>query len=103
MSVEDALGGRLHRRLETVGVDCARGLAATPLDRRCVEAAHLVLSDEMGTPGYVHAGFAMTALPHKRTEAPEWVRDGADIRLRIESGKTHDGTVIGVPFGSSRG
>jgi len=99
VSVEDALKGHLHGRLEAVGVDRARDLAATPLDRRCVEAAHLVLSDEMGAPGFVHAGFAMTALPHKRTDAPEWVRDGADIRLRIESGKTHDGTVVGVPFG----
>ena len=99
VSVEDALKGRLHHRLEAVGVDRARNLAVTPLDRRCVEAAHLVLSDEMGAPGFVHAGFAMTALPHKRTDAPEWVRDGADIRLRIESGKTHDGTVVGVPFG----
>ena len=99
VSVEDALKGRLHHRLEAVGVDRARDLVATPLDRRCVEAAHLVLSDEMGAPGFVHAGFAMTALPHKRTDAPEWVRDGADIRLRIESGKTHDGTVVGVPFG----
>ena len=41
----------------------------------------------------------MTALPHKRIEATEWVRDGADIRLRIESGKTHDGTIAGIPFG----
>lgn len=41
----------------------------------------------------------MTALPHKRNEDREWVRDGADIRLRIESGKTHDGTSVGVPFG----
>jgi replication initiator protein len=99
VSAEDVLRGRLHRRLEAIGVDRARDLVATPLDRRCIDAAHLVLSDEAGTPGYVHAGFAMTALPHKRTDAPEWVRDGADIRLRIESGKTHDGTVVGVPFG----
>lgn len=99
LGVDDALGGRLRLRLEAVGVGRARGLAATPLDRRCVEAAHLVLSDEAGAPGYVHAGFAMTALPHKRTEAAEWVRDGADVRLRIESGKTHDGTAAGVPFG----
>src|SRR5215217_6826013 len=99
IGADEALDGRLRGRLEAIGVDRARGLAATPRDRRCVEAAHLVLSDEAGTPGYVHAGFAMTALPHKRTDAPEWIRDGADIRLRIESGKTHDGTVVGVPFG----
>jgi hypothetical protein len=41
----------------------------------------------------------MTALPHKRTDAVEWVRDSADIRLRIESGKSHDGTAVGIPFG----
>ncbi len=41
----------------------------------------------------------MTALPHKRTDAIEWVRDSADIRLRIESGKSHDGTAVGIPFG----
>jgi hypothetical protein len=99
VSAKDVLGGCLHRRLGAIGVDRARDLAPTPLDRRCVEAAHLVLSDEMGAPGYVHAGFAMTALPHKRTDTPEWVRDGADIRLRIESGKTHDGAAVGVPFG----
>src|ERR687894_187705 len=99
VSAEDVLRGRLHRRLEAIGVDRARDLVATPLDRRCIDAAHLVLSDEAGAPGYVHAGFAMTALPHKRIGANEWVRDGADIRLRIESGKTHDGTVVGVPFG----
>ncbi|GAA0574339.1 replication protein RepA [Craurococcus roseus] len=99
LGADDALGGRLRRRLEAVGVDRARSLTATPLDRRCVEAAHLVLSDEAGAPGFVHAGFAMTALPHKRIEAAEWVRDGADIRLRIESGKTRDGAAAGVPFG----
>lgn len=60
---------------------------------------HLVLTDEKGAPGYVHAGFAMAALPHKRIDAPEWVRDGADVRLRIESGKSHAGTVVGIPFG----
>jgi hypothetical protein len=41
----------------------------------------------------------MTALPHKRTDAAEWVRDGADIRLRIKGGKAHDGTAVGVPYG----
>ncbi len=38
-------------------------------------------------------------MPHKRTDAVKWVCDGADIRLRIESGKSHDGTVAGIPFG----
>ncbi len=99
IGLEDALSGRLRRRLETLGLARARELAGSPVDRRLVEASHLVMADEDGTPGYVHAGFAMTALPHKRTDAPEWVRDGADIRLRIDGGKTHDGTLVGIPFG----
>jgi hypothetical protein len=99
VGVEGALEGKLRRQLEALGIDQALGLASTVLDRRCVEAAHIVLTDEEAAPGYIHAGFAMTALPHKRTDAIEWIRDGADIRLRIESGKSHDGTVAGIPFG----
>jgi len=99
IGADDALEGRLRRQLETLGMERALGLAVTSLDRRCVEAVHQVLTDEEAAPGYVHAGFAMTALPHKRIDASEWVRDGADIRLRIESGKSHDGTVVGIPFG----
>lgn len=99
VGAEEALEGRLRDRLETLGIQQALSLAPSALDRRCIEAIHMVLTDEDGTPNFVHAGFAMTALPHKRIEATEWVRDGADIRLRIEGGKTHDGTAIGVPFG----
>jgi hypothetical protein len=99
IGVDGALEGRLRGQVEALGLQRALDLTSTSLDRRCVEALHLVLADEEGAPGYVHAGFAMTALPHKRIEEPEWIRDGADVRLRIESGKTHDGTAVGVPFG----
>jgi hypothetical protein len=99
VGVEGALDGQLRRQLEALGIHQALGLAGTALDRRCIEAAHTVLTDEEAAPGYIHAGFAMTALPHKRIDAVEWVRDGADIRLRIESGKSHDGTAAGIPFG----
>ena len=99
VGAEGALEGQLQRQLEALGIEQALGLASTILDRRCVEAAHSVLSDEEAAPGYIHAGFAMTALPHKRTDSLEWIRDGADIRLRIESGKSHDGTAAGIPFG----
>jgi hypothetical protein len=99
VGLEDALEGRLRGKLEALGINKALEIAQTSLDRRCVEAAHLVLGDEAGAPGYVHAGFAMTALPHKRVDVTEWVRDGADVRLRIESGKTHDGTSVGIPYG----
>lgn len=87
------------RQIEEQGYEQARQMAATALDRRCVEAAYRILSDEQGTPGYVHAGFAMTALPHKRIDQGEWVRDNADIRLRIESGKDREGNLVGIPYG----
>lgn len=96
---EDALEGSLVKKIESLGISQSLQMAQTSLDRRCIEAVHLVLGDEQGAPGYVHAGFAMAALPHKRIEMLEWVRDGADIRLRIESGKTHDGTAVGIPYG----
>ena len=99
VGAEGALEGQLRYQLEALGLTQALGLATTVIDRRCVEAAHSVLTDEEAAPGYIHAGFAMTALPHKRTDAVEWLRDGADVRLRIESGKSHDGTVVGIPFG----
>lgn len=99
IGAESALEGRLRLQLEALGMERALGLASSTLDRRCIEAAHSVLTDEEAAPGYIHAGFAMTALPHKRTNAAEWVRDSADVRLRIESGKTHDGAVAGIPFG----
>ena len=86
-------------QLEQLGIHKALEQATSSGDRRCIEAVHAVMTDEDGTPNFVHAGFAMTALPHKRIEDREWVRDGADIRLRIESGKTHDGTSVGMPFG----
>jgi hypothetical protein len=99
IGLEEALEGRLRNRLEALGLQQALTLAPTAIDRRCVETLHAVLTDEDGTSNFVHAGFAMTALPHKQIAGTEWVRDGGDIRLRIESGKTHDGTSVGIPFG----
>jgi hypothetical protein len=53
--------------------------------RSCL-AAYEVLSDEAGRIGVVHAGFAMTALPHKRITQPVWERDGGQVKLLVESG-----------------
>jgi hypothetical protein len=54
--------------------------------RLCVDAAYEVLSDEHGRIGVAHAGFAMTALPHKRITDAVWERDGGQIKLLVESG-----------------
>ena len=98
--VEDALGGRLHRTIEQLGTDGARELAATLADRLCIDVAVSVMTDEDLQANFIHAGFALTALPHRRITEPEWVRTTAGLRLRVESGKDENDAVVGVPYGS---
>jgi hypothetical protein len=74
--------------------------SADKSDRICVDAAYEVMSDESGRIGIVHAGFAMTALPHKRTNEPIWERDGGQVKLLVESGLDIQKQPIGVPYGS---
>ena len=98
--MEDALEGRLHRTIERLGIERARAMATTAADRRCVEAANLVMMDEDLQASFVHAGFALTALPHRRIAEAEWVREAAGLTLRVESGKDERGAVVGIPYGS---
>ncbi len=98
--LEDALEGKLHRTIELLGIEHARAMATTAADRRCVEAANLVMTDEDLQASFVHAGFALTALPHRRIAEAEWVRETAGLVLRVESGKDERGATVGIPFGS---
>ncbi len=98
--MEDALEGRLHRTIERLGIERARAMATTAADRRCIDAANLVMMDEDLQAGFVHAGFALTALPHRRIAETEWVRESAGLTLRVESGKDERGAVAGIPYGS---
>src|SRR3712207_5592998 len=97
--LEDALEGRLHRTIERMGIERARAMAPTAADRRCVEAANLVMTDEDLQASFVHAGFALTALPHRRIEETEWVREAAGLTLRVESGRDERGVAAGIPYG----
>jgi hypothetical protein len=99
-ALEDALEGQLHRTIERLGIERARAMATTAADRRCIEAANLVMTDEDLQASFVHAGFALTALPHRRIAEAEWVREAAGLTLRVESGKDERGTVVGIPYGS---
>src|SRR3712207_655631 len=92
--VEAALRRRLHTTIEQLGVEQARGMAATSADRACVDTAHQVMTDEDPQAGFIHAGFALTALPHRRVEEPEWIREAAGLTLRVESGKDEHGAVV---------
>jgi hypothetical protein len=93
--------GTVHQLILQRGIEGARKEASgDKTDRLCVEAAYEVMADENGRVGIAHAGFAMTALPHKRIGDAVWERDGGNIKLLVESGLDIRKQPIGVPYGS---
>lgn len=92
--------GEVHQLLLQHGLESARALASTKIERNAIEAAAAVLGDEEGRLGITHAGFAMTSLPHKRIEEGLWKREGHRTTLLVESGRTRSGDLVGVPYGS---
>jgi hypothetical protein len=92
--------GEVHQLILRQGLESARSMAETRAERQAVEAAGIVLAEEVSRLGITHAGFAMTSLPHKRIEEPLWRRQGHRTTLLVESGRTANGGWIGVPYGS---
>jgi hypothetical protein len=93
--------GEVHQLLMRHGLHEARRVASGDKNERlCVEAAHAVLSDESGQIGIAHAGFAMAALPHKKTVETVWERDGGPVKLLVESGLDSNKQAIGIPYGA---
>jgi Plasmid encoded RepA protein len=93
--------GTVHQLILTHGVDGAKALTADKAERRCIDAACAVMSDEEQRIGVMHAGFAMTALPHKAVQDTLWVRQGGAVRLIVESGVGPDRLPIGLPYGAN--
>src|SRR6202012_3064076 len=93
--------GKFHQLLLRHGLEEAKRVAvANKNDRLCFEAAHAVMSDEKGSIGIAHAGFAMAALPHKKTTDAVWEREGGPVKLLIESALDSHKQPIGVPYGA---
>lgn len=92
--------GKIHRLIDEHGVEAAKAGSEDRIGRLCIETAFAVMSDERQKVGVMHAGFAMTALPHKRLAENVWIRDSANVRLRVESGADAEGELVGVPYGS---
>jgi Plasmid encoded RepA protein len=92
--------GDIHQIITDGGIDHARSLAVTKAERRAVEAAAAVLSEEVSRLGITHAGFAMTSLPHRRVGDSLWERKGHLTTLLVESGLDRRRQPIGVPYGS---
>ena len=92
--------GDVHQLILKHGVAVARARADSKAQRYVINAAAQVLAEEESRLGITHAGFAMTSLPHKRTEEAYWKRQGHRTTLLVESGRNRDGSFIGVPYGS---
>src|SRR5690349_6718768 len=92
--------GTVHNLILLHGIDRARSMAETKAERRAIHAAAAVMSEERSGLGITHAGFAMTSLPHKRIDDAVWERQGYQTTLLIESGRTRQKTLIGIPYGS---
>jgi hypothetical protein len=82
------------------GLEVAREGAASKAERQAIDAAAAVMSEEKSGLGITHAGFAMTALPHKRIDEAIWERQRYRVTLLIESGLTRQKQSVGMPFGS---
>jgi hypothetical protein len=91
---------QIHHLITTHGVDQAKALTTDKLERQCIDAAFAVMTDEQQRIGIMHAGFSMTALPHKDITETVWIRHGGCVKLRIESGVDANDKSVGVPFGS---
>lgn len=92
--------GDVHRLILNHGLEVAREGAATKAERLAIDAAAAIMAEEKSGLGITHAGFAMTALPHKRIEDAVWERNGPRITLLVESGLTRQKQAVGIPFGS---
>jgi len=95
----------IHRLLEEHGIERARELVTTKTQRAMLEAAYAYLTEEDASAiGVVHAGFAMTSLPHSNPDRgadPEYHRrTGGKCTLLIQSGRRSDGSLVGVPYGA---
>jgi Plasmid encoded RepA protein len=93
--------GTVHQLLLKHGVEEARRMVVgDKTERMCLEAAYEMMSDERARVGIAHAGFAMAALPHKKTAETVWERDGGQIKLLVESGLDSRRQPVGIPYGS---
>jgi hypothetical protein len=93
--------GEVHQLILHQGVEEARRLlSGDKTDRLCVDAAYEVMADDRGKVDIAHAGFAMAALPHRRTTEAVWEREGGQIKLLVESGLDSAKQPIGIPYGA---
>lgn len=90
----------IHTLIVSKGIEEARRLAVTKHDRRVVEVAYRILSEEEEGIGFTYSGFALTSLPHRECKEQVWRREGHNLTLLVESGRDRAGIHVGLPHGS---
>ena len=91
---------KVHWLIRTQGIEEARRQAVTKRERRVVEAAYQVLSEDEDRIGFCYSGFALTSLPHKPTQELTCKREGPNLKLVIQSGVDANEKPLGLPYGS---
>jgi hypothetical protein len=92
----------IHQTIFDLGIEQARKQAVTPFERQVIDTAYAVMTDEDQQFGVIHAGFAMSSLPHKETKEHLWMREsGTGVKLRVASGLDENNKPIGLPFGAT--
>jgi len=93
----------VHQLVLTYGRERARELVS-PRERKLVDIAVQVLTDERQAIGISYTGFCLTSLPHKRLpDDAAWTKKGHRVTLLAEPGRmVHRGvaTLYGVPYGA---
>lgn len=92
----------VHDLVFRLGRHAALQHATTDHERRLIDMAALVLSEESNELGITYAGFCMTSLPHRDTPGP-WERKNGRASLLIEPGKIYQRgqwVECGIPYGS---
>lgn len=90
----------IHQQIAQLGRDTLLAEAGSKEERRIIEIASQVMTDENERLGISYSGFCLTALPHRRIDEPTWVRKGHKITLVVQSGVDRTGAYVGVPYGS---
>lgn len=90
----------IHKLIAEQGIDFVRSVTLGKAERQAVDTAYAIMSDESQRIGVMHAGWAMTSLPHKQIPELTWARQAGGIKLVVESGRDAEQQPVGIPFGS---
>lgn len=90
----------IHQLISAHGIDHVRSLSQDKAARQAADTAYAIMTDESQRIGVMHAGFAMTALPHKQIAELTWLRQAGGVKLLVESGRDAEQQPVGIPYGS---